>query len=55
MGSCKGVEAWNHEERLLEAIDEPKLQQKTAVFWSYQYHEITTQNSSSSGVQASGP
>jgi hypothetical protein len=44
--SCKGVEAWHHEESL--------LQLKIAVFWRCQYHEMTTKNSSSSGVQAAG-
>jgi hypothetical protein len=46
-GSCKGVVAWH------QAIVEAKLQWKTAAFWSYQYHEMT-KNSSSSGVQGVG-
>ena len=46
-GSCNSfVEAWHHEESL--------LQLKIAVFWRCQYHEMTTKNSSSSGVQAAG-
>ena len=53
-GSCKGVEAWHHEESLWEASVEAKLQWKTAAFWRCQYHEMTTKNSSTSGVQASG-
>jgi hypothetical protein len=49
--SCKGVETWHHEVILSVAIVEAKLQRKTAVFWRYQYHEMTTKNSSSSGVK----
>jgi hypothetical protein len=30
------------------------LQQKTEVFWRYQNYEVTTKNSSNSGVQAAG-
>ena len=43
--SCKGVEAWHHEESL--------LQLKIAVFWRCQYHKMTTKSSISSGIQAS--
>jgi hypothetical protein len=32
-GSCKGFEAWHHEESLSEAIGEAYLQQKTSVYW----------------------
>jgi hypothetical protein len=52
--SCKGVEACHHEESVWEAIVKAKLQWKTAAFWRCQYHEITTENSSCSGVQAAG-
>jgi hypothetical protein len=31
-GSCKGDEAWHHEESLWEAFGETQLQQKIAVF-----------------------
>jgi len=53
-GSCKGAEAWHREEDLWEAIGEAYWQQKTAVVWICQYHEMTTNSSSSSGEQAFG-
>ena len=55
-GSCREAEAWHHEKNLWEAIcgSAVQLEQKTAVFWRCQYHEMTTKNSSSSAVQAAG-
>ena len=55
-GSCKEAEVWHHEERLLQAVcvGAAQLQQKTPVFWRCQYRGMTTENCSSSEVEAAG-
>jgi hypothetical protein len=53
-GSCKEVKAWSYEENLREADGESaaQFQQKIMSFWRCLYYGMTTQNSSSNGVES---